>query len=101
MPADNANRPMKPLLILPVLLTWLLSGCPANPVDAKKHADDSYTLTYQKRSIDRIDRMRRELLLKAEEVCRGNFEAVREYPDPTALRIPPSMMLHWDIRCIT
>jgi hypothetical protein len=31
------------LLIIPVVLTWLLNGYPANAFDAKQHADDSYT----------------------------------------------------------
>jgi hypothetical protein len=92
------NSAIQSLAVLVTLIT-VLAGCAALPVDAEKLSANQYKLIYHKRGVDRVDRMRQELILKAQEVCRGGFRKLREYPDPEGFGTP-SWELNWDIECL-
>jgi hypothetical protein len=78
------NSAIRLLAVLVPLIT-VLAGCAALPIDAEKLSANQYKLIYHKRGVDRVDRMRQELMLKAQEVCGELFGSSANIPIMRAL----------------
>jgi len=69
------------------------------PIDIARISESDYVLTYHKRALDNVPRMRQEIMLKSQEACHGAYKRINRISDPEGFTAAPSMELNWRIQC--
>lgn len=84
---------------IPLFCLLVLSACATGEVTVQPAGEGEFVVTYQVQPVDNINRMRQELMLKAQEACRGAYTRIEEFPDPYSF-FTTLDKLNWRVRCL-